>query len=140
MAKERVAYIEAPEDAPAHEVLSKGRWDYVSQCRDESPLGMLLWAEVRKIFRKAGLSDLQAQVMEGHMMGCSDRQIADEINEACHTEQHDAHSIACARLAATDKILRQPKKGLVTVMIETFGLKRLRRCLPSGRIDGVDLN
>jgi hypothetical protein len=123
-----IDYIhELPEDIGPHTLPTNRLFDYVPVCREDTPLGGLLWAEVWGCFRKARLTDLEAAVMEVYLLGCKDRQIADGLNGLYGVEEYTRHNVSSIRQGAARKIVKLRDIGLGTVLVETFGLRACRR-------------
>ncbi|MEN6358352.1 MAG: hypothetical protein ABFD83_14865 [Armatimonadota bacterium] len=141
MARRTIA-IEDIEDVFA---VGAGLWEkacdpfsYVSDiCKDPGVTG-LLWREVRKMIRwsrrqRGGLTDWQLVVLVCHLLGNSDYEIAERFD--C-----TRRNVQKSRVAALDKIsLYQPKRrGLLTVMLETFPWAAMREHLTNTYEEWID--
>lgn len=128
-----------PEEAFEFEVPTDRRWEYVSQSRDESPLGMLLWAEVDGCLRRAGLTELQAGIVVAHMQGFSDRQVAEALNRVRGDEHYSRQSVCVLRHLSLKKVENLDDLGVATVLFETFGLRQVRRALTESALEHYNL-
>lgn len=99
--------------------------DYVGPDGDGSPLAGLLWSEVRRLERKARLTDWQASVVELHLQGISDADIGRAFPDE-DGEPRTRQSVRDCRTLAFRKIGRLPHIGLLTVMVEELGWDQVR--------------
>ena len=102
-------------------VQGDGRYDYVSDEAD-GPLAELMWCEVRRAFKSAKLTALEAGVVDAYMRGHKDKAIADGYNKMQKTDRYNRHAIKVIRQQAFKKLRNCPDLGLMTDILETFGL------------------
>ena len=94
-------------------------YDYVSW-RAKGPLEGLIWKEARKVMVRAKLSDLQAAVIEAHLRGYNDSQIATRLERIDGTSR-TRQTIRQIRITANRQLSAIPNLGILTVLYELFG-------------------
>lgn len=99
--------------------VGKHAYDYV-HFQAEGPLAGLIWKEVRKILKKARLTDLQAVVTELYLLGKSDAEIAIDL-ETVDGIKRSRQAIRYIRINANAKLNKIQNIGLLTVLYEEFG-------------------
>ena len=82
----------------------------------------LLWVEINKIERKSKMTARQAQVFDWHLRGYTGSEIA-EVLDVSHEAVSDSLKLAFV------KANRVPHRGLVTVILESFGWDAIRQVL-----------
>jgi len=98
--------------------VGKRSYDYVS-FQAEGPLAGLIWKEVRKVLKKARLTMLQAAVVELHLLGHSDEEIATQLKTVDGVER-TRQTIFQAREGADEKLGNLKHLGVLTILYEEF--------------------
>lgn len=96
----------------------KRAYDYVS-FKAEGPLAGLIWKEVRKVLKRARLTDLQAAVTEMHLLGKSDPEIAIDLERVDGVER-TRQAVRDVRMNANSKLGKMRHLGILTVLYEEF--------------------
>jgi DNA-binding CsgD family transcriptional regulator len=116
-----------PYESPPPPKLSR----YVSHTRDNTPFEALLWAEIRKIEKQTHMTAWQAECFEWYLMGYS----LQETAEVLGCSRQNVHKRLTGAFIKAKSFRR---RGLLTVMVETFGftlaMKQMRESL-ADRID-----
>lgn len=108
---DRTVSLEYLEDLP--EILPPpGR--YTTPEDDQDAFTGLLWSEVKRIEKEAHMTDWQAVVWEWHLRGFNNCEIG-------RVFQRTEGNIRLHLAAATEKALKCPYRGLLTVMVEELG-------------------
>lgn len=104
------------------DVLKPDPQGYVSIGVDGSPFERLLWREVKKLKKRARLTDWQDLVFSAFLNGFSQREIAElyRISRTMVRVHLEAAQMKCATV---------PHRGLLTVMIEELGWPAVRESL-----------
>lgn len=103
--------------------------DEVSRLCDGSPIAGLLWREVRRLPRKAGLTQWESVVFLLFCRGISDADIGRVFVDSETGKPRTRQAVRKARVAALSKIDELKHLGCLTVMIQQCGWSAVREYL-----------